>query len=108
MTPVVGGWDTLLWRVDAADGRRFALRVFRPDQVMTCQREVAVMRALAEQPVPVPSVAAFGSSDNRSRDLDVGVRRAANPADACGQTVAGLDSRNGAGANPRPHPQRAG
>src|SRR5262245_21649680 len=65
MTSVVGGWDTLLWRVDAADGQRFALRVFRPDQVMTCQREVAVMRALAEQPVPVPSVAAFGSSDNR-------------------------------------------
>jgi aminoglycoside phosphotransferase (APT) family kinase protein len=65
VTPVVGGWDTRLWRVDVAGGRRFALRVFRPDQMMTCQREVAVMRALAKYGLPVPSVAAHGSSGDR-------------------------------------------
>ena len=62
VAPVGGGWDTLLWRVEAADGRRFALRVFRADQAMTCHREVLVMRALAEHGLPVPSVAAHAAS----------------------------------------------
>jgi aminoglycoside phosphotransferase (APT) family kinase protein len=65
VTPVVGGWDTMLWRVDGADGRRFALRVFRPDQAATCHREVLVMQALVGQGLPVPAVAAHGTSSDR-------------------------------------------
>jgi aminoglycoside phosphotransferase (APT) family kinase protein len=65
VTTVVGGWDTLLWRIDAADGQRFALRVFRPEQAVICRREMMVMRALAERRLPVPSVNAYGISDDR-------------------------------------------
>ena len=65
ISAVAGGWDTLLWRVDAADGERFALRVFRPDQAAVCRREALVMRALVERGLPVPSVVADGISDDR-------------------------------------------
>jgi len=62
---VTGGWDTLLWRVDAFEGAQFALRVFRPEQAATCRREVLVMRALAERGLAVPSVAAHRTSGGR-------------------------------------------
>jgi aminoglycoside phosphotransferase (APT) family kinase protein len=65
VTPVSGGWDTALWRVDAADGRRYALRVFRPEQARTCRREALVMRGLSDVGVPVPEVYAEGVSRNR-------------------------------------------
>ena len=44
VTPVSGGWDTTIWRVE--HGRAtYALRVFRGDQTAQWRREVAVMEA---------------------------------------------------------------
>jgi aminoglycoside phosphotransferase (APT) family kinase protein len=55
VTPVSGGWDTLIWRVE--HGRAtYALRVFRPDQTAQWRREVAVMQSAAERGLPVPRV----------------------------------------------------
>jgi aminoglycoside phosphotransferase (APT) family kinase protein len=65
VAPIAGGWDTLLWRVDAADGSRYALRVFRGEQAATCRREALVMRALAEQGLPVPLVHAESPDADR-------------------------------------------
>ncbi|MBV9581718.1 MAG: phosphotransferase [Chloroflexi bacterium] len=65
VTPIAGGWDTLVWRVDAADTRPSALRVFRPDQSQTCRREVLAMEALAEHRLPVPSVTAHTVTGDR-------------------------------------------
>ncbi|MCL6506782.1 MAG: hypothetical protein K6T59_07135 [Bryobacteraceae bacterium] len=45
-TPVHGGWDTLLWKVEHG-GEAYALRLFRAEQVETCRRETAAMRAAA-------------------------------------------------------------
>jgi aminoglycoside phosphotransferase (APT) family kinase protein len=62
VTPISGGWDTSLWRVD--DGEHaYALRVFRPEQAQTCHREAVVMRALGDFGLPVPAVHAEGSTD---------------------------------------------
>jgi aminoglycoside phosphotransferase (APT) family kinase protein len=65
VAPVSGGWDTALWRVDTADGQRYALRVFRPEQAQTCRREALVMRTLADLGLPVPEVYAEGINRNR-------------------------------------------
>src|SRR5919199_1306709 len=55
VTPVSGGWDTLIWRVE--HGRAtYALRVFRADQTAQCRREVAVMHTAAERGLPPPPV----------------------------------------------------
>jgi aminoglycoside phosphotransferase (APT) family kinase protein len=60
VTPIAGGWDTSLWRVD--DGRQmYALRVFRREQAPVCRREALVMRALADLGLPVPRVHAENS-----------------------------------------------
>src|SRR5205823_109209 len=60
VTPIAGGWDTSLWRVD--DGRQmYALRAFRPEQAPVCRREALVMRALADLGLPVPRVHAENS-----------------------------------------------
>jgi aminoglycoside phosphotransferase (APT) family kinase protein len=64
VTPVNGGWDTSLWRIDIGQ-RRFALRVFRPEQAKTCHREALVMEALRNQSIPVPSVDAEGVGQGR-------------------------------------------
>ena len=62
-TPVAGGADTALWRVER--GRDvFALRVFRPEQASVCRREAAAMAAVAGR-VPVPRVAAAGAWQDR-------------------------------------------
>lgn len=63
-TPVLGGVDTAIWRIERADGDA-ALRVFRPDQTATCRREMAAMRAAAEIGVPVPRVLAQGITGGR-------------------------------------------
>jgi aminoglycoside phosphotransferase (APT) family kinase protein len=55
VTPVTGGWDTVIWRVEHG-GATYALRVFRADQAVQWRREVAVMQAVAEHGVPVPRV----------------------------------------------------
>lgn len=64
VTPIAGGWDTQIWRVSAADST-YALRVFRAEQLTTCQREAAVMRALSEAGLPVPRVHAEGVNAGR-------------------------------------------
>ena len=42
ITVVHGGMDTAIWRVEHS-GLTSALRVFRPEQAATCQREIAAM-----------------------------------------------------------------
>lgn len=64
VTPVSGGWDTTLFRVDAPDGS-YALRVFRPEQLETSRREAVVMRTLAAAGLPVPGVHAEGVVEGR-------------------------------------------
>src|SRR5438094_6979075 len=55
IAPVAGGWDTRLWRVESGD-RTHALRLFRPEQLETCRREVAALRAAAAAGLPVPAL----------------------------------------------------
>ena len=64
IAPVTGGWDTALWKVRRGD-QSFALRVFRTDQVETCQRELRLMRLAASAGVPVPTVHAVGAWNDR-------------------------------------------
>lgn len=59
-TPVSGGQDTAIWRVDYAGGR-YALRVFAPGEERKCAREVATMRAAAVGGIPVPAVHVEGA-----------------------------------------------
>jgi aminoglycoside phosphotransferase (APT) family kinase protein len=54
-TPVTGGADTALWRVEAGQDT-YALRVLTPTQHHRARVEVAAMRAAAEAGVPVPRV----------------------------------------------------
>lgn len=63
VTPVSGGWDTALWRVERG-GSSYALRVFRPAQAAVCRREAAVMRA-GLPGVPIPAVRAEGTWQDR-------------------------------------------
>ncbi|MHB8646373.1 MAG: phosphotransferase family protein [Thermomicrobiales bacterium] len=63
-TPVSGGQDTAIWRVDSAGGR-YALRLFRADETRKCAREVATMRAAATGGIPVPIVHAEGAWQGR-------------------------------------------
>jgi aminoglycoside phosphotransferase (APT) family kinase protein len=64
VTPVAGGWDTALWRVDVGP-RSFALRVFRPQQAKICEREALVMRALRDAGLPIPAVETQGVGEGR-------------------------------------------
>jgi aminoglycoside phosphotransferase (APT) family kinase protein len=59
ISPVHGGTDTAIWRVEHG-ATISALRVFRPEQAETCQREIAAMRAARQADVPVPAVHASG------------------------------------------------
>ncbi|HEU5100364.1 MAG TPA: phosphotransferase [Roseiflexaceae bacterium] len=58
-TPVSGGFDTAIWRVDH-DRQRYALRVFRAEQAETARREIAAMRAALAGGLPVPAIHAAG------------------------------------------------
>ncbi|MDP8923024.1 MAG: aminoglycoside phosphotransferase family protein [Chloroflexota bacterium] len=62
-TPVTGGADTVLWRVERGPDV-FALRVFRPEQAAACRRELAAMAAVGGH-VPVPRVLAVGAWHDR-------------------------------------------
>jgi aminoglycoside phosphotransferase (APT) family kinase protein len=53
-----------MWRVCWRD-QPYALRVFRPEQAPTCEREVQTMRAAAEAGIPVPHVVRQGIWENR-------------------------------------------
>src|SRR5262245_27144439 len=59
ITPVRGGTDTAIWRVEHGSTIS-ALRVFRPDQVETCRREIVAMQASHQAHVPVPVIHAGG------------------------------------------------
>ena len=63
-TPVSGGMDTAIWRVEAG-GQTYALRVFRPDQANGCRREAAAMRAAGAAGLPVPILHAEGVWQDR-------------------------------------------
>lgn len=58
-TPVSGGQDTAIWRVEHG-GIVSALRVFRPDQARMSQFEVSAMRLAAGGGLPVPQIRAEG------------------------------------------------
>jgi aminoglycoside phosphotransferase (APT) family kinase protein len=59
MTPVQGGTDTTIWRVEH-NSTTSALRVFRPQQAETCRREIAAMQAAHQAHVPTPTIQASG------------------------------------------------
>ncbi|MBA2521397.1 MAG: phosphotransferase [Chloroflexia bacterium] len=59
-TPVLGGADTALWRVEAHH-QVYALRVLRPDQAGQARRELAAMTAASAGGVPAPGVHVAGT-----------------------------------------------
>jgi aminoglycoside phosphotransferase (APT) family kinase protein len=63
-TPVTGGWDASIWRVEQEKGL-FALRLFRVGKDEDCRREARVMRAAATGGLPVPAVCAEGAWRDR-------------------------------------------
>jgi len=64
VTPVSGGRDTALWRVEH-EGRSYALRVFQPEQLRMSQREVQAMQLAAAHGMPVPRVRISGVWNER-------------------------------------------
>lgn len=62
--PLTGGFDTAIWRVDW-QGTRYALRVFRPEQVETSQREMLAMQVAHQAGIPVPQVIRSGLWQDR-------------------------------------------
>jgi aminoglycoside phosphotransferase (APT) family kinase protein len=62
------GADTAIWRVEH-DGVVSALRVFRPEQLVTSRREIAAMRAAATAGIPVPAVR--GTTVWRNRPVEL-------------------------------------
>lgn len=64
--PVLGGWDTSLWRVATPDGLHHALRVYpSPESSDAARREEAALRACWDAGVPVPAVEASGQWEGR-------------------------------------------
>jgi len=57
IAPVHGGTDTVLWRVEHGS-LTSALRIFRPQQAATCQREIEALEIARQAHVPVPSIRA--------------------------------------------------
>jgi aminoglycoside phosphotransferase (APT) family kinase protein len=55
-----GGFDTTVWRLER-DGRRYALRLFRPDKRVVLERELLALRAARAAGLPVPRIYAVGS-----------------------------------------------
>lgn len=64
ITRVIGGADTAIWRVERG-AAAYALRVFRPEQEPTRDREVVAMETAGAAGIPVPSVHARGSWNGR-------------------------------------------
>lgn len=62
--PISGGADTLIWRVERGV-ERFALRLFRPEQVAICRYELTAMAAAASAGLPVPAVHGEGRWEDR-------------------------------------------
>lgn len=63
ITPVTGGQDTLIWRVERG-AKAYALRLFRGDQHEAAQRE-ALAISTADARLPVPKIVAQGIWSNR-------------------------------------------
>ena len=59
VTPVRGGFDTAIWRVERPAGAA-ALRVFRPEQAAVCGLESAALTAAAAAGIAVPRVLRSG------------------------------------------------
>ncbi len=59
ITPLQGGFDMALWKVEYA-GRTYVLRVFRVGKHEDCERERVVMAAARAAGLPVPEVHAAG------------------------------------------------
>lgn len=59
ITPVTGGWDTALWRIEHG-GRTSALRVYPPGREASWRTELAALEAAAAVGIPVPSVRSRG------------------------------------------------
>ncbi|HEV7213784.1 MAG TPA: phosphotransferase [Chloroflexota bacterium] len=64
ITPVSGGYDTAIWRVECPGGVT-ALRVFRPSQGESFQREVLAMEIARKGGIPVPELRATGAWQER-------------------------------------------
>jgi aminoglycoside phosphotransferase (APT) family kinase protein len=64
VTPITGGADTALWRVEAGD-QTYALRLFRPEQTQTAQKEQLVMPLAAAAGLPVPTIHAAATWQDR-------------------------------------------
>lgn len=64
VTPVQGGFDMAMWKVEH-EGQTYALRVFRPGEQKNCERERVVMAAALAAGLPVPEVCAAGVWQDR-------------------------------------------
>jgi aminoglycoside phosphotransferase (APT) family kinase protein len=64
ITPVTGGADMAIWRVEH-DGAEYALRLFRAEQAAASQREIAAMRVATAHGLPVPTIRAEGVWQDR-------------------------------------------
>ncbi|MCA0455501.1 MAG: aminoglycoside phosphotransferase family protein [Chloroflexi bacterium] len=62
--PVTGGMDTAIWRV-TWNGQPYALRLMRPQQAATYEREVAAMQAAAAGGVVVPELVRYSLWEGR-------------------------------------------
>ena len=66
LEPVVGGWETSLWRFVTPDGERHALRVYPgPQHARGARNEEAALRACMAAGVPAPAVEASGQWEGR-------------------------------------------
>ena len=66
LEPVLGGWETSLWRFATPDGRLHALRIYpSPEHAAAARREEAALHACAAAGVPVPAVEASGQWEGR-------------------------------------------
>ena len=62
--PLTGGFDTAIWQVCWRD-QPYALRVFRAEQKLVCEREVAAMQAAAAGGIAIPQVIKQGMWNER-------------------------------------------
>lgn len=62
--PITGGMDTAIWRV-IWNAQPYALRLMRPQQAATYEREVAAMQAASTADIAVPAVVRKGMWEGR-------------------------------------------
>ena len=66
LEPVLGGWETSLWRFETPDGQRHALRVYPgPAHARSARKEEAALHACMDAGVPVPTLEATGQWEGR-------------------------------------------